>query len=786
MKKLRLLFLSLFLIGLIGTTTLFGQTAGDFRSAQSGAWRTTTTWETYNGTSWVAASQYPDSNNILSANVVTILNTHNVTLLSDSVGVRNVIVNQGATLTLDGGTLAGAKIYITQGSMTVNGTLTLTGVGNATAPYSVNRVVNPIPATITIGSTGVVNFNQTQSAAVKGGLPTATWLSGSTLNVNSTGGPAATGWGAGSGQDFYNLNWDVATQGTFGWGFNNTIGGTVKILRTGTAGRVQLFGGSDGTLNIMGDLIVSGAASLTSNGTSSVTHDTINVYGNVNVNTTGNFSVSRGSQGSTDDPLTSVITGTAIWNFYGEYVNIIAGSMNNSFKSGGGGGTNQKFVFKRIGTQYLSVTIPSTSTTGNVFPMEVVAGTTVSLASTVNVTTLYLSGGMIVSSASNPLVMGFVNSSGAVSGGILSPLAPGSSTSFVSGPMAYLYATLGGTTTKVYPIGKGGNYRPLSLSFTQTAATLSTYTAEMFNTGIVSNTLPGTLNSVSSARYYSISESAGGSAFTAGEVKLSYDTDDGVTDAAILRIAQGPSAGGGTWVNLGGTGSGSPAGTINSSIAFTSLTNTVFALAKAATKTLTLTAFLEGVTNGGGTAMRNDFWPITVTVELHDASTLALVEAKTGVLSTAGVGTFTFTTAADATPYYIVVKSDNTVETWSAAAQSFTSGALSYNFSTAAEQAYGSNMTQKGSTWCIYSGDVAKDATNIIDLSDVIAVDNDNTYGVTTSAVTDITGDGIVDISDVINVDNNNTYGISRQAPGGAPMAKRVIRPGITQKQNIK
>jgi hypothetical protein len=204
-------------------------------------------------------------------------------------------------------------------------------------------------------------------------------------------------------------------------------------------------------------------------------------------------------------------------------------------------------------------------------------------------------------------------------------------------------------------------------------------------------------------------------------------------------------------------------------------------------RALTLTAFLEGVTNAGGTAMRNDFWPITVTVELHDGSTLALVESKTGVLSTAGVGTFIFTTAVNGTPYYIVVKSDNSIETWSAAAQSFTSNALSYNFASAQTQAYGSNMIQKGSgAWCIFSGDVSKDATKIVDGSDVIAIDNDNTYGITTSAVTDITGDGIVDGSDVINVDNNNTYGISRQAPPGAPVARRVVRPGITQKQDIK
>jgi hypothetical protein len=207
----------------------------------------------------------------------------------------------------------------------------------------------------------------------------------------------------------------------------------------------------------------------------------------------------------------------------------------------------------------------------------------------------------------------------------------------------------------------------------------------------------------------------------------------------------------------------------------------------AAGETLTLTAFIEGPTNSGGTAMKTDVWPVAVTVELHNSSTYALVEAKTGNLSSIGVGTFTFTTAADATPYYIVVKSANTIETWSAAPQSFTAGALSYNFTTSADQAYGSNMVQKGSKWCIFSGDVSKDATNIVDGSDVIAIDNDNTYGVTDNAVTDITGDGIVDGSDVINVDNNNTYGISRQAPGGAPIAaKRVMRPGLTIKQNIK
>ena len=61
--------------------------------------------------------------------------------------------------------------------------------------------------------------------------------------------------------------------------------------------------------------------------------------------------------------------------------------------------------------------------------------------------------------------------------------------------------------------------------------------------------------------------------------------------------------------------------------------------------------------------------------------------------SNVGVGSFSFTHALNGTPYYIVVKSVDTVETWSASAQSFSSGVLSYDFTTLTARAYteGSN-----------------------------------------------------------------------------------------------
>ena len=194
------------------------------------------------------------------------------------------------------------------------------------------------------------------------------------------------------------------------------------------------------------------------------------------------------------------------------------------------------------------------------------------------------------------------------------------------------------------------------------------------------------------------------------------------------------------------------------------------------TLTLNLTAFIQGLTNGGGTAMTNAVNPITVTVELHNSTTpYALVESQSSVLSTAGVGTFNFTTATNGTPYYIVVKSTNTIETWSGSPYSINNNLLTYDFTSAASQAFGSNMIQIGSKWCIYSGDVNQDG--LVDSGDILLIDNDYTnylYG--PGLVTDVNGDGVVDSGDILITDNNYTNYIFSAKPAGAPGAKHITR----------
>ena len=85
--------------------------------------------------------------------------------------------------------------------------------------------------------------------------------------------------------------------------------------------------------------------------------------------------------------------------------------------------------------------------------------------------------------------------------------------------------------------------------------------------------------------------------------------------------------------------------------------------------------------------------------------------------------------------------------------------------------------------WCIYSGDVNQDG--LIDLSDMIAVDNDNLNYVTGYTITDVNGDGLVDLSDLIIVDNNNINYINKQVPLGAMVSQSLRKQSFFEDKSI-
>jgi len=154
----------------------------------------------------------------------------------------------------------------------------------------------------------------------------------------------------------------------------------------------------------------------------------------------------------------------------------------------------------------------------------------------------------------------------------------------------------------------------------------------------------------------------------------------------------------------------------------------------------------------------------TIVVELRNATfPYSLVDSRRGTGGTGIPQAFQFTKSTNGTPYYIVVRHRNSIETWSRLPQSFTAGALSYNFTTAPTQAFGNNMVNVGGSWSFYTGDVNQDG--IVDGSDAGAIDNDVFNFVTGYVLTDLNCDDVVDGSDASFADNNAFNFVQVQKP---------------------
>jgi hypothetical protein len=129
--------------------------------------------------------------------------------------------------------------------------------------------------------------------------------------------------------------------------------------------------------------------------------------------------------------------------------------------------------------------------------------------------------------------------------------------------------------------------------------------------------------------------------------------------------------------------------------------------------------------------------------------------------------------------YYIVVNHRNHLETWSATPQAFVGGTpLSYDFTTAATKAYGSNMKQAGSVWVLYGGDANRDGS--IDASDIsvfiLQFGNLGYYGA------DFNGDGSVDATDIIIILQN--FGLIKITPVVEPLSPELLKNRKAQIDN--
>jgi hypothetical protein len=150
-------------------------------------------------------------------------------------------------------------------------------------------------------------------------------------------------------------------------------------------------------------------------------------------------------------------------------------------------------------------------------------------------------------------------------------------------------------------------------------------------------------------------------------------------------------------------------------------------------------------------------------VELHDATTIALVDTAIGTLHTDGTLSVTFNVAA-AGSYYLTVKGSNMVQTWTADPVAVGITPLSYDFTSSATQAFGGNMVEVVTgVFAFYSGDV--DQNGNIDTPDYAQWETDYNEFASGVFATDLDGNGNVDISDYTIWENNYNNFVSTVSP---------------------
>ena len=175
---------------------------------------------------------------------------------------------------------------------------------------------------------------------------------------------------------------------------------------------------------------------------------------------------------------------------------------------------------------------------------------------------------------------------------------------------------------------------------------------------------------------------------------------------------------------------------------------------------LNLKVLIEGLYDPVANKMVSD----TATIFIRNStSPFSVIDSVSTVLDTNGNASIDSYNAYNSTNYYITVKHRNSLETWSGSTVMFLNNNLVYDFTTSANKAFGNNLIQLGSKYCIYSGDVIKDGQ--VELTDVLQISNATSNFITGYTPEDINGDGIADLSDLQIVYNNSAAFVTISRP---------------------
>jgi hypothetical protein len=393
--------------------------------------------------------------------------------------LKGNFVNNGTTFTATGSTL----IFSGTSAQTIGGT-TATTFNNLTlsnasgVSMTIGETINGI-FTLSAGAsftTGSFSHTLKGNFVNNGTTFTAT---GSTLTFSGT---SAQTIGGSSATTFNNLTLSNAN------GVSMTIGETINGTFTLSPGASFTTGAFSHTLK--GNFVNNGTtftatgSTLTFSGTSAQTigGTTATAFNNLTLSNASGVSMNIG------ETINGIFTLSAGASF-------TAGSLSHTFKgdfTNNGSTLNttgSTLIFNGTSTQIIGGT---SSTTFNNLTIDNTNGVTLTFDQTVN-GALTLTNGLL-NTGSITLTVGCSGS-----------IANASAARYVNGKLALIFC---GTGSRVFPIGKGGNYRPLTLNYTALTGS-SIVTAEQLESSLP-GTIPGDITLFGS-RYWQLSQTGGSS-----------------------------------------------------------------------------------------------------------------------------------------------------------------------------------------------------------------------------------------------------------------------------------
>lgn len=372
--------------------------AGDFRSFQSGTWNNTSTWERFDGASWINPAPFTPTD--ATAGIITIRSGHAVTV-SANVATDQTSVQAGATLSVS----VGMVLTIADGAG-----IDLSNSGSVSTSTETQ-----------LSFAGGASYDHAQNGGV---VPLATWAALSTCKISGATNAAPTNLNPAGG--FQNFTWNATAQAV-----DINLNGTLRNVQ----GNLRVRNSNNHFLQLVNTAI---AGPITIGGDFEITGDSSKIimnsaFAGLVVNVAGNFNYfSKSFSGLYGSILTGNgsydlnVSGDFNMNAPGGNVNLTIGTATANFNLSGNfslvagtltrGNGAGRVNFVKNGTQNFSNTgtitgivdfVVSSSSTLNMLGESAVAGSgTFTLNGKVQLGSLNSAGALIA----NPAVTGNIRS----------------------------------------------------------------------------------------------------------------------------------------------------------------------------------------------------------------------------------------------------------------------------------------------------------------------------------------------------------------------------------------